>query len=229
MVAAVAVAAAALLAGPADTQERPKPHYTFSDGYTFEKAMRALEDAAAKGTYWVVLGEGIFRRTDEERDDLARWLGDMIVRDATRSEDVKYRAAGWLASYAEGYSTDDGMVQHRASIDALRRVFEEVEPTAACVRDTEAMFTTRDHLPVTDPRYRPRCARNPHKTAWCVAGWVLHDDEVNRAMGRKPEYKPVRLRGSFNAEAEEAPEVPGLSDGAAKWWGRCWDDRRPGR
>ncbi len=230
--AAVAVAVAALLAGPAGAQERPKPHYAFNDGYTFEKAMRTLEDAAANASNRLIkLGDGLgFRRTDAERDDLARWLADMIVRDATRSADVKLLAADWLARiWVHGWTVTGGVAYFESFRDALRMVFEEGEPTAACIRDTEAMFTVRDRLPVTDPRYRPRCARNPHKTAWCVAGWALHSPEVDRAMGRKPELKSDHLRGSFTAAAEEAPEVPGLSDGAARWWEACWDDRRPGR
>ncbi len=228
MVAAVAVAVAALLAGSAGAQERPKPHYTFNDGYTFEKAMRTLEEAAANRRSAVLDGYG-FRRTDAERDDLALWLADMIVRDATRSADVKLLAAQWLARiWTQGWTVDGGVAYFESFRDALRMVFEEGEPTAACIRDTNAAWTVRDRLPVTDPRYRPRCARNPLKTAWCVAGAALHSPEVNRAMGRKTE-RPYATGSSFYADAEEAPEVPGLSGGAARWWESCWDDRRPGR
>ncbi len=156
------------------------------------------------------------------RDAIAHGIADLIVADtAEEGAEVRYFAAAALATaalrrvvgpLAPAFS---GEVVHRASYEALERVFEALEPPALCDRGELDMIP----YPVGDPNHRPRCERRPRETAWCMAGEALHGPEVSKAMGAK----------GFSLDAPyDPPEVPGLSADAARWWGRCWDGRHPG-
>ena len=230
--------AAALAAGPAIAQERE----AFEDGYRFADVLQYLEDVAAMPLHERLKSLDLTRRwerrafdmTDDEVNAFARWLGDAIVSDASLSDEARYLAARWLAGSAvSGEWNGRTWVFHPGYRDAIRTVFEKGEPTALCWRQPELGGT----VPPDDLPHCNRDVRDPHQTPWCVAGKVLHTDEVNRAMGVKQvvlqdgrsHYVFGIDQGPIGGTPSEPPEVKGLSDGAALWWSRCWDSRSPGR
>lgn len=148
------------------------------------------------------------------RDALAHGLADLIVADT--SAEVRGHAAAALAGAAR-HRGPTGKVRHRASYEALQRVFAALEPPPLCERSE-----WENHMPLRpgEPGYRPPCERNPLRTAWCVAGNALHGPEVSKAMGG--------VKSTWYPAPDDPTEVEGLSEPAARWWGRCWDGRHPG-
>ena len=234
-----AAALAALAAGPAAAQERE----AFADGYRFADVLQYLEDVASMPLHERPASLDLERRrernvydmTADEINGFARWLGNTIVSDASLSDEARYLAARWLArGVVHGEWNGTTRVFFPGHRDALRTVFEKGEPTALCFRTPDLYGGRAPDLPHCGMWSRED-VRDPLETAWCVAGKVLHVDEVNRAMGVKQAvYRDGRARYRFGVTSDQMspsspPEVKGLSDGAALWWSRCWDGRSPGR
>ena len=220
LAAAALAALAALAAGPAAAQERQ----AFEDGYRFADVLQHIKDVAAmplheRPSRRLVRGmeRPVYVMTADEINGFARWLGEAIVSDASMSAEARYLAARWLA-YNAAWSREE-RVLYPGPFDALRTVFEQVEPTALCWRDVGWLYA---EYPDGD-----RCKRDPLRTAWCVAGHVLHGEEVGEAMGLDPSsFRHLPGGSDLFTPVSEPPEVAGpLSDAAAFWWSRCWNGR----
>ena len=233
---AAAAVAAAILAAPAGAQEEHDwREYDWGSGVpTAAEAWRWLEaDAAGKlrgsrragrsriSSWLYGFGDGSFR---EERDALSEGLAGLVVGHAgTDGSAAVVRMATKELYYAavtlddgDGFDFPNGEVGHRGSLEALRRIFEALEPFPLCYQPIGMEF----HDPDAQP---PFCEVSPPDSPWCVAGRALYSAEVDRGIGhtRRSDWT---LMSPF-VRPETPPEVRRLSEGAAMWWGRCWDGR----
>lgn len=223
---AAAAVGAAIIAAPAGAQE--KHDWVNRRVPTAAEAWRWLEDGpggARERSSDVSGALGFPPHPEEERDALAEGLAELVVRHAGRegSDTVVWqatRALYWAAVLHDAISlgaTDfpNGEVDHRASFEALRRIFEVLEPFPLCYVSIGLEVRDPDHQP-------PWCEVSPPDSPWCMAGRALYSAEVDRAIGQ---LRRDAGAGPPFARPNMPPEVRGLSEEAAKWWSRCWDGR----
>ena len=124
--------------------------------------------------------------------------------------------AAVMSDDGDGFDFPNGEVDHRGSLEALRRIFEALEPFPLCYQPKGMESYDPDAQP-------PFCEVSPPDSPWCVAGRALYSAEVDRGIGHTRRSDWVLM--SLSWRSETPPEVGGLSEGAAMWWGRCWDGR----
>ena len=223
---AAAAVAAPIIAAPAGAQEKYDWAYRLSVP-TAAEAWRWLEDGddgSVRRSFQVASILRFDPQPEEERNALAEGLVELVIRHAGRegSDTVVRLATRALYEAAVRYDAlyfapvgfPNGEVGHRASLEALQRIFETLEPFPLCYIEPEG---------VMPPDGMPWCEVRPPDSPWCMAGRALYSAEVDRAIGHK--QRSSMARDLWFRRSEKPPEVHGLSEGAARWWSRCWDGR----
>jgi len=166
---------------------------------------------------------------------------DLLIADTTQRGTVRRHARGVLYSA----SAVDALIRAYEGIEAynaanprkyllggvtLRSLFRMSDPRgAAYVRE---VFETAEPPPVCEPHpyvtaeVKEGCGqgrRDPLWTPYCEAGRVLYAAEVDEARGVRRRLYVV----SAYQRPDRPPEVRGVSEPAARWWSRCWDDSGP--
>jgi len=183
-------------------------HAEVADMMIADTARFFRRQAAMGMGYFVAHNRGA--RADSALDALIRAYEGIEEQNAAYPPHMRWNGVSSLLRYIFGAQNPRGEAY-------VRELFETAEPPPVCKR----------WRPVTEEP-EEGCGpvrRDPLDTPYCMAGRVLHGEEVDeaRGFGRGPNAGVAIV----SHRPERPPEVRGLSEPAARWWSRCWDNRWP--